>query len=33
LRKLGWSPQKIFDAELVKIVNHCKNIFIWWLAQ
>ena len=29
LRKLGWSPKTIFDLELEKIVNHCKENFTW----
>ena len=29
LRSLGWSPEKVFDDEIVKIVNYYKNKFIW----
>jgi dTDP-glucose 4,6-dehydratase len=29
LRALGWSPKKIFDQELPKIVEYYKNNFIW----
>ena len=29
LKDLGWSPQKVFDKEIVKIVEHHKNNFIW----
>ena len=29
LRNLGWSPKKIFDEEIQKIVKHCKNNFRW----
>lgn len=29
LRKLGWAPEKIFDEEISKIVNHYKDAFIW----
>jgi dTDP-glucose 4,6-dehydratase len=29
LKKLGWSPKANFDDELVKIVEHYKNNFIW----
>jgi dTDP-glucose 4,6-dehydratase len=29
LRALGWSPKKIFDQELPKIVKYYKNNFIW----
>tara|TARA_R110000796_G_scaffold194786_1_gene311130 strand:- start:1938 stop:2900 length:963 start_codon:yes stop_codon:yes gene_type:complete len=29
LRSLGWSPEKVFDDEIVEIVNYYKNKFIW----
>ncbi len=29
LRNLGWKPIKIFDEEIIKIVEHYKNKFIW----
>ena len=29
LRSLGWSPKKVFDQELPKIVEHYRNNFIW----
>jgi len=29
LRKLGWSPQKIFDDEISQIVTYCNQNFIW----
>lgn len=29
LRSLGWSPQMVFDNELVNIVDFYKNNFIW----
>jgi len=29
LRMLGWEPQTCFDEELVGIVKHCKNTFVW----
>lgn len=29
LKKLGWSPQAVFDQEIVKIVEYEKNIFRW----
>ena len=29
LRELGWSPKKIFDEEIPKIVEYYKNNFIW----
>lgn len=29
LRKLGWSPNMVFDEELPKIVEYYKNNFIW----
>jgi dTDP-glucose 4,6-dehydratase len=29
LRALGWSNSKIFDDELVKIVEYYKNTFVW----
>ncbi len=29
LRQLGWQPRKIFDEELIGIVNYYKNKFIW----
>jgi dTDP-glucose 4,6-dehydratase len=29
LRKLGWSPTKVFDDEIPKIVEHYKNTFVW----
>jgi dTDP-glucose 4,6-dehydratase len=29
LRALGWSPKKVFDKELPKIVEYYKNNFIW----
>jgi dTDP-glucose 4,6-dehydratase len=29
LRALGWSPKKVFDTELPKIVEYYKNNFIW----
>ena len=29
LRSLGWSPKKVFDEEIVKLVNHYKNKFRW----
>lgn len=29
LRKLGWVPQKDFDAELPSIIEYYKNKFIW----
>ena len=29
LRDLGWKPQSMFDQELIKIVEHYKNNFIW----
>jgi dTDP-glucose 4,6-dehydratase len=29
LRSLGWSPKKIFDKEIRKIVKYYKNNFVW----
>jgi dTDP-glucose 4,6-dehydratase len=29
LRDLGWEPIKIFDEEIIKIVEYYKNKFIW----
>jgi dTDP-glucose 4,6-dehydratase len=29
LRVLGWEPQKVFDNEMVSIVQYCKDKFIW----
>jgi len=29
LRELGWSPKKIFDEEIPRIVKYYKNNFIW----
>jgi dTDP-D-glucose 4,6-dehydratase len=29
LRELGWSPKKIFDEEIPKIVEYYKDNFIW----
>jgi len=29
LKDLGWSPQKVFDEEIVKIVDYHKKNFIW----
>lgn len=29
LRKLGWSPQKVFDIEIQNIVKYYKDKFIW----
>jgi len=29
LRMLGWEPQACFDEELVGVVKHCKNTFVW----
>jgi dTDP-glucose 4,6-dehydratase len=29
LRSLGWSPEKLFDEELPKILSYYKNKFIW----
>ena len=29
LRSLGWSPEKVFDKEIVEIVSYYKNRFIW----
>lgn len=29
LRNLGWKPSKIFDAEIVSIVDYYNNKFIW----
>jgi dTDP-glucose 4,6-dehydratase len=29
LRKLGWKPEKIFDQEIDRIVEHYKNHFRW----
>ena len=29
LRSLGWEPNKVFDEEIVNIVNYYKNKFIW----
>tara|TARA_Y100000385_G_scaffold250493_1_gene272570 strand:- start:326 stop:1285 length:960 start_codon:yes stop_codon:yes gene_type:complete len=29
LRGLGWSPNKVFDKELINIVDYYKNTFIW----
>ncbi|MAG27233.1 hypothetical protein CMI47_17000 [Candidatus Pacearchaeota archaeon] len=29
LRSLGWYPKKIFDKEIISIVNHYKENFIW----
>ena len=29
LRSLGWEPSKVFDEEIIDIVNYYKNKFIW----
>ena len=29
LRSLGWEPNKVFDAEIIEIVKHYRDIFIW----
>jgi len=29
LRSLGWEPQKIFDEEIINIVNYYRDKFIW----
>jgi dTDP-glucose 4,6-dehydratase len=29
LRQIGWQPKKVFDKEIIKIVNHYKKSFIW----
>ena len=29
LRSLGWSPEKVFDKELHKIVKYYKDNFKW----
>ena len=29
LRKLGWAPKKVFDAEILKIVEYYRDKFIW----
>ena len=29
LRSLGWSPEKVFDQEIVEIVSYYKDKFIW----
>ena len=29
LRSLGWEPQKIFDEEIINIVDYYKDKFIW----
>jgi len=29
LRGLGWSPKKKFDQEIINIVQHCRDNFIW----
>ena len=29
LRSLEWSPTKVFDEEIIKVVDHYKNMFIW----
>ena len=29
LRSLGWQPQKVFDDEIIDIVNYYKNKFLW----
>ena len=29
LRELQWRPEKVFDVEIVKIVEHYKEGWIW----
>ena len=29
LRNLGWQPKKVFDQEIIKIVEYYKNNFKW----
>ena len=29
LKNLGWTPQAVFDDELVKIVNYYTQHFVW----
>jgi len=29
IRKLGWSPVKVFNTEIQDIVEHYKNHFYW----
>ncbi len=29
LRSLEWSPTKVFDEEIIKVVDYYKNMFIW----
>ena len=29
LRQLQWRPEKVFDEEIIKLVEHYKKEFVW----